>query len=300
MALQGIRLWKQCLQIIAAQINSQSFRTWFEQTWQIESEDDCVLIGVKNRFVADWLAQNYAKLILDTIENVAGNGNRVYLATPGDDGFEQILLKSGTDDSPSSQGEYGPLNPRYTFENFIVGDFNSLAHYASMAVAETPGRTKYNPLYIHGGVGLGKTHLLHAIGHHIKQTNPELNLILVTSERFINLYINSLINKTTSHFNEIYRSADVLLVDDVQFFSGKEGIQNAFFHIFNVLHHHGQQIVLTSDMPPSKIKGLEERLRSRFEWGLMIDLGPPDYEGRIAILRQKAETDGIELSLIHI
>ncbi len=295
MALQGGRLWQQCIQIIAAQVNPQSFRTWFEQTWEVRNDGNTLVVGVKNQFIADWLIENYAQLINDVISQVAGEGVCVKLAVPKNGQLQEIPLESCQHPQSSQPAGSSVLNPRYTFENFVVGDFNSLAHYAAMAVAENPGSTKYNPLYIHGGVGLGKTHLLHAIGHHIKQTNPSLKIILVTSERFIDLYINSLINKTTSRFNEVYRKTDVLLVDDVQFFSGKEGIQNAFFHIFNALHHKGQQIVLTSDLPPSQIKGLEERLRSRFEWGLMVDMQPPDFEGRMAILRQKAEADGIDI-----
>ncbi|MCD6417571.1 chromosomal replication initiator protein DnaA [bacterium] len=295
MALQGSGFWEQCLQIISARINAQSYRTWFEQTWELKYDDDAVVIAVKNQFVADWLSSNYTQLIVDIAYQVAGKEIGIKLAIPRNGGYEEILLDvhSSNDSAPSK--EVGTLNPRYTFENFVVGDFNSLAHYSAMAVADNPGGTKYNPLYIHGGVGLGKTHLLHAIGHQIKQTKPDLKVIAVTSERFIDLYITSIINKTTSRFNEVYRSADVLLVDDIQFFSGKEGIQNAFFHIFNALHHRGQQIVLTSDMPPAKIAGLEERLRSRFEWGLMVDMQQPNYEGRMAILRQKAESDGIEI-----
>ncbi len=296
MALQGSGFWEQCLQIISAQINAQSYRTWFEQTWEVKSDDDVIVIGVKNQYVADWLAENYSKFIIDVVSQIAGKKVAIKLAIPRNGGFEEFSLEETPDSEFTQSKDISALNPRYTFENFVVGDFNSLAHYSAMAVADKPGGTKYNPLYIHGGVGLGKTHLLHAIGHHIKQTQPQLKLIAVTSERFIDLYINSLINKTTSRFNEVYRSADVLLVDDIQFFSGKEGIQNAFFHIFNVLHHRGQQIVLTSDMPPGKIAGLEERLRSRFEWGLMVDMQPPNYEGRMAILRQKAEGDGIEIS----
>ena len=294
MNFHGSELWEQCLQIIAASINAQSFRTWFEQTWLIESADETVLIGVKNQFIADWLATNYSKLITDTVSQVAGKNLPVLLSISKNGGQETIpLLQQSEETIPVSDSAL--LNSRYTFENFVVGEFNRLAYMAAMAVAESPGKTKYNPLYIYGGVGLGKTHLLHAIGHFIKQNNPSLKVLPVTSERFTDLYINSLINKTTSRFNEVYRKADVLLVDDVQFFSGKEGIQNAFFHIFNALHQQGQQIVLTSDMPPSKIHGLEERLRSRFQWGLIVDLQPPDYEGRVAILRSKAEADGMEI-----
>ncbi len=289
------KLWHKCLQIIATRINRQSFRTWFAQSRELSYDGERLVVLVKNQFIADWLIDKYASLILDVVAFVAGREVSVYLAVDRQNGRIELPLARADETATTQQFPSALLNPKYTFDTFVVGEFNEMAYHAAMAVAEMPGKTKYNPLYIHGGVGLGKTHLLHAIGHFIKQNHPDKVVLAVTSERFTDLYISSLINKTTSKFNEVYRSADVLLVDDVQFFSGKEGIQNAFFHIFNSLHQRGQQIVLTSDVPPSKIKGLEERLRSRFEWGLMVDLQPPDFESRVAILRQKAEADGMEV-----
>ena len=287
-------IWQKCLQIIATQINPQSFKTWFEQSRQLPSDDNKLIVEVKSRFIAEWLASHYSAIILDAVNSVDETIESVCLAYPSNGDYSFVELKPSQTEA-GAVDRFSNLNPRYTFDTFVVGEFNRLAFMSAMAVAEAPGQTKYNPLYIQGGVGLGKTHLLQAIGHFIKQNYPDKTVLYVTSERFTDRFINSLINKTTSKFRELYRSADVLLVDDVQFFSGKEGIQNEFFHLFNALHQRGQQIVLTSDVPPSEIKGLEERLVSRFQWGLIVDLQPPEYESRVAILRKKAEADGIEL-----
>jgi len=298
MSTNNAGIWQKCLQIIATQVNPQSFRTWFEQSFEIDSsdtEEHKLIIELKSQFIAEWLATNYSSIILNAVHSVVEDDITVVLAYPKDHGYEHISLAPETSQTREVHEKQGHLNPRYTFESFVVGEFNRLAFMSAMAVAESPGKTKYNPLYIQGGVGLGKTHLIQAIGHFINQNYPEKTVRYVSTERFTDRFINSLINKTTSRFREYYRSADVLLVDDVQFFSGKEGIQNEFFHLFNALHQRGQQIVLTSDVPPSQIKGLEDRLLSRFQWGLIVDLQPPEFESRVAILRKKAESDGIEL-----
>ncbi len=294
MNTNGEGVWLKCLQIIATRINAQSFKTWFEQSSQLPTDDDRLIVEVKSQFIAEWLSSRYSELILEAVSTVAPEITSVLLAYPFNGDYAFVELKSNELPQKSVDNSSN-LNPRYTFDTFVVGDFNRLAYMAAMAVAEAPGKTKYNPLYIQGGVGLGKTHLLQAIGHFVKQNHPDKKVLYVSSERFTDRFINSLINKTTSRFREVYRSADVLLVDDVQFFSGKESIQNEFFHLFNALHQRGQQIVLTSDVPPAEIKGLEERLVSRFQWGLIVDLQPPEYESRVAILRAKAEADGIEL-----
>jgi chromosomal replication initiator protein len=187
------------------------------------------------------------------------------------------------------------LNLSFTFENFVIGESNRFARAAALAVAEAPGQTRYNPLYVYGGVGLGKTHLLQAVGNFIRQEEPGLKLVYATSEKFTNDFISSLGNSTVSDFHRLYRQADVLLIDDIQFLAGKESTQEQFFHTFNVLHLAGKQIVLTSDRPPKEIKGLEERLLSRFQWGLVTDIQPPDLETRIAILKKKAEAEGVAL-----
>jgi len=287
-------IWNRCLNIIASQINPQSFRAWFERTRQIPADDDSVLILADSQFVAEWLAKEYSELIKRTVETVTGEEPQIFVVFSRNGKYEYIPLLADERKSEDNEVE-SVFNPRYTFDQFVVGEFNRLAYTAAMAVAEAPGKTKYNPLYIYGGVGLGKTHLLQAIGHFVKKNHPEKVVRYVTSERFTDRFVNSLINKTTTQFKQYFRKADLLLVDDVQFFSGKEAIQNEFFHIFNALHQRGQQIVLTSDLPPSRINGLAERLRSRFEWGLLVDLQPPEFESRVAILRRKAEADGIEI-----
>ncbi|MCD6596032.1 chromosomal replication initiator protein DnaA [bacterium] len=295
MSTYSTGIWQKCLQIIATQVNPQSFRTWFEQSFEIDSSDNTLTIEVKSQFIAEWLTTNYNSIIINAVQTVVENDMPVVLAYPKNHGYEHISLASSKEHARTVRDKQGHLNPRYTFDSFVVGEFNRLAFMSAMAVAESPGKTKYNPLYIQGGVGLGKTHLIQAIGHFIEQNYPEKIVRYVSTERFTDRFINSLINKTTSRFREYYRSADVLLIDDVQFFSGKEGIQNEFFHLFNALHQRGQQIVLTSDIPPSRIKGLEDRLLSRFQWGLIVDMQLPEFESRVAILRKKAEADGIEL-----
>ncbi|RKZ32878.1 chromosomal replication initiator protein DnaA [bacterium] len=296
MSTDSAGIWQKCLQIIATQINPQSFKTWFDQSKEISLDENKLIIQVKNQFIAEWLATKYNSMILNVVQTVTEKEMLVSLAfSKNGNHFEFIHLTRQDTEVSSKAPIQAHLNPRYTFDTFVVGDFNRLAFMSAMAVAESPGKTKYNPLYIQGGVGLGKTHLIQAIGQFVKQNYPQKVIRYVSSERFTDRFIDSLINKTTSRFREFYRSADVLLVDDVQFFSGKEGIQNEFFHLFNALHQRSQQIVLTSDVPPAQIKGLEERLVSRFQWGLIVDLQVPEFESRVAILRKKAEADGIEL-----
>ncbi|MBM3809766.1 MAG: chromosomal replication initiator protein DnaA, partial [Acidimicrobiia bacterium] len=210
------------------------------------------------------------------------------------DGLEAAPQVSAEPAQPSTDQQSGNLIPRYTFDTFIVGPSNQFAHAACRAVAETPSRS-YNPLFIHGGVGLGKTHLMHAIGHYVMQHHPGLKLLYISSERFMNEMINAVRFDRILDFRSRYRSVDVLLVDDIQFVSGREGTQTEFFHTFNTLHDGQKQIVISSDRPPHEIPSLEERLRSRFEWGLIADIQPPDVETKAAILKRKAEEEGVPL-----
>lgn len=290
-------IWNKCLSIIEECVNPASFNAWFRGTQGLPSNDSLLIIKVKNQYIADWLEQHYLELILRTVENVFCEPLPIAFAYPNAN--ELTITMADTSRlyrySENTADTDRHLNPRYSFDTFVVGEFNQMAYTAAISVAEMPGKTKYNPLYIYGGVGLGKTHLLQAIGNYIKQNSPSTKVVYVTSEKFTREYIDSLKNKTTSEFQKFYRSADILLVDDIQFFSGKESIQNEFFHLFNGLHQRGKQIVLTSDIPPSQIARLEERLSSRFKWGLIVDLQPPDFEGRIAILKRKAEFDGSDL-----
>jgi len=290
-------IWEKCLEEIRARINRQSFTTWFEETRGLPAEGDNLVILVKNQFTADWLEQHHIDLVFSVINEVAGNDYKLTLAVPTHDGSFSYSVASPRErkKTENQDSDDHQLNPKYTFDSFVVGDFNRFAHAAALAVAEAPGKNKYSPLYIYGGTGLGKTHLLQAIGHFIREENPTAKVIYVTSERFTNEFIESLKSKTSAEFNRVYRNVDVLLIDDVQFFGGKEAIQSEFFHIFNSLYQKGKQIVLISDVAPPNIAGLQERLISRMKWGLVVDIRPPDLEGRIAILKRKAEFDGLSL-----
>lgn len=299
MPINNREIWDKCLEEIRARVNRQSYNTWFSETCGIDSDGPELIVHVKDQFTADWLEQHHLAMIFSVISQVCGPDVKLTFAIQkGKKGYiyvDPAPIQSRTYD-PETASEDKHLNPKYTFDTFVVGDFNKFAHAAALAVAEAPGKNKYSPLYIYSGTGLGKTHLIQAIGHFIKEENPKASVIYVTSERFTNEFIGSLRNKTSAEFNRIYRNVDVLLIDDVQFFAGKEGIQSEFFHIFNSLHQKGKQIVLTSDVAPSNIVGLEERLLSRFKWGLIVDIHPPDLESRIAILRSKAEFDRLALA----
>ncbi|MBN2542199.1 chromosomal replication initiator protein DnaA [bacterium] len=294
----AIKIWNDCLLEIKAKINRQSFKTWFKNTEGISVDSEKLVVQVKDQFTVDWLEQHYLVLIGDILEKILGNRLCITLAV--DKGNGEFTYSTPTMSkyklyNTETASEDRHLNPRYTFDNFVVGSSNQFAHAATLAVSEAPGANKYNPLFIYGGVGLGKTHLIQAIGHFVKEENKKKNVIYVTSERFTNEFIGSLVNNTTQEFNRVYKNLDVLLIDDVHFFSGKAGIQSNFFHIFNSLHQKGKQIVLTSDTQPGLITGLTERLLSRFNWGLVVDIRSPDYETRMAILKKKTEFQGIEL-----
>ena len=297
--MENKEIWGACLNKIRTMVNRQSFETWFSDTEGIPAEGNNLVVKIRNQFTADWLEQHHLEIIFDVISKTLGDDYRLTFAVPQGNGtysysVPELVKYSRYDKDTASEDRH--LNPKYTFDSFVVGDFNRFAHAAALAVSEAPGKSKYSPLFIYGGTGLGKTHLLQAIGHFIKEENPKARVIYVTSERFTNEFIGSLISKTTAEFNRVYRNVDVILVDDVHFFSGKESIQNEFFHIFNSLHQKGKQIVLTSDVAPSTITGLEERLISRLKWGLIVDIQPPDLESRIAILKRKAEFDNVELN----
>jgi chromosomal replication initiator protein len=292
------KLWEDCLNYISLRTKKSSFHTWFKPTRGNRDEKGELTIIVPNQFVADWLKDHFAELISDALKEV--NGSSVDY---------QFAVSDTRDKMPQTEIDFHPpqvrkervpdrnslLNERYRFDNFVVGGFNQFAHAAAQAVAEAPGKTNYNPLLIYGGTGLGKTHLAQAIGHFIYENFPQKRVMYATSEKFTSDFINSISNGTIANFTTQYRSADVLLVDDIQFFSGKESTQEQFFHTFNDLHQFGKQIVLTSDRHPKETKGLEERLLSRFSSGLVADLQPPDLETRIAILRRRTEREGVAL-----
>ncbi len=291
-------VWKKCLQIIKENISPQSYQTWFLPIVPLKLEGQLLTIQVPSQFFYEWIEEHYPHIIRKALSQILGDG-----ATPQ----YTILQKYGKNPFPPDNnykkstgtymGEETYLNSRYTFDNFVEGSGNQFAKAASLAVAEAPGKTSFNPLVIYGGVGLGKTHLIQAIGNFARERGSAKKIRYVSSEKFTIDFINSIQNNRTTEFSQIYRSADLLLVDDVQFFMSKERTQEEFFHTFNTLHQKGKQIVLSSDRPPKELKGLEERLLSRFQWGLIADIQPPDLETRIAILQQKAELDNINLSM---
>jgi len=299
MADNNDQIWQLCLKEINNRINRQSFATWFEDTVGLPSEGDNLVVKIRDQFTADWLEQHHLETIRASMDVILDERMTLTFAVRQKSGkFEYSVpeLNKFREYDNDTASEDRHLNAKYTFDSFVVGDFNRFAHAAAMAVAEAPGKSKYSPLYIYGGTGLGKTHLVQAIGHFIKEENPRAKVIYVTSERFTSEFIGSIISKTTAEFNRVYRNVDVIILDDVQFFAGKESIQSEFFHVFNSLHQKGKQIILTSDVAPSTIIGLEERLLSRLKWGLVVDIRPPDLEGRMAILKRKAECDGILMS----
>jgi chromosomal replication initiator protein len=299
--MSGTSIWDQILSRLEAQVGRHSFSTWFKPTTLLSDDGRTLSVRVPNVLFVDWLPKHYSVVLAEALRDVGrSDATLIFVPDTGKSGFqkppdvsspaEQGQL-SADDDQPSQAGS---LIPRYTFDTFIVGPSNQFAHAACRAVAEAPSRS-YNPLFIHGGVGLGKTHLMHAIGHYVVQHNPGLVLAYISSERFMNEMINALRFDRIIEFRSRYRSVDVLLVDDIQFVSGKEGTQNEFFHTFNALHDAQKQIVISSDRPPHEIPALEERLRSRFEWGLIADIQPPDIETKVAILKKKAEAEAVPL-----
>ncbi len=312
-------IWEDILSRVQAKVNRHSFYTWFKPTAFVADDGQMVTVRVPNALFKDWITKHYSGVIAEALGEVqrpesfvtfvAGGTAEVEPATPGPQALATAPARSGDGDALQEHGgasmgdialaavqptSSAGLNPRYTFDTFIVGSSNQFAHAACRAVAEAPSRS-YNPLFIYGGVGLGKTHLMHAIGHYVLQHDRNFVLTYISSERFMNEMINAVRYDRLIDFRERYRSVDVLLVDDVQFLAGKEGTQNEFFHTFNALYDSQKQIVLSSDCPPHEIEQLEERLRSRFEWGLIADIQSPDLETKVAILKKKAEAEAVPL-----
>jgi len=290
-------IWGNCLQIIKENVSPQSYQTWFLPIVPLKLENHQFIIQVPSQFFYEWLEEHYPHTIRFALTQVIGEGvTPQYTILHEDKQKDLPTIKEQNKSSGQYMGEETHLNSRYTFENFVSGSGNQFAKAASLAVAEAPGKTSFNPLVIYGGVGLGKTHLIQAIGNFAKENNYAKRIRYVSSEKFTIDFINSIQNNRTTEFSQIYRNTDLLLVDDIQFFMGKERTQEEFFHTFNTLHQKGKQIVLSSDRPPKELQGLEERLISRFQWGLIADIQPPDLETRIAILQQKADLDGINIS----
>ncbi|MEW9032912.1 MAG: chromosomal replication initiator protein DnaA, partial [Planifilum fimeticola] len=289
-------LWSQALESIRGKLSKPSFETWLMSTKAVDYYDETLVISAPNDFTRDWLASHYVDLIRDTLTEITGKDIEVRIvnAPPVEKGVEQRVPVPERKPAVTEEPPKTMLNPRYTFDSFVIGSGNRFAHAASLAVAEAPAKA-YNPLFIYGGVGLGKTHLMHAIGHYVREHNPDSRVVYISSEKFTNEFINSIRDNKTVDFRNKYRNVDILLIDDIQFLAGKEQTQEEFFHTFNTLHEESKQIVISSDRPPKEIPTLEDRLRSRFEWGLITDIQPPDLETRLAILRKKAIADNLDI-----
>ena len=285
-------LWTEVSERLRAALNDKTYGTWFSEAEGLELSDESFVLAVPNDFTREWIESHFLGLIDAAVRDATGEERRIKLSVR--------QLQAGVAPSPALEHEVAEpsriegLNEKYTFDSFVIGSSNRFAHAAALAVAEAPAQA-YNPLFIYGSTGLGKTHLLQAIGQYVGEHSRDLSVCYVTSERFMNDFINSLRDKRIEGFKQRYRTFGVLLIDDIQFLEHKERIQEEFFHTFNTLYEAGKQIVISSDRPPRQIATLEQRLRSRFEWGLMTDIQPPDLETRIAILQKKARADGIEV-----
>lgn len=284
------RIWEETLKIIEEEMSTVSFETWIQPIIPCGIEGNRLYLQVENVFYREMLEKRYLTLIQNAVKQAAQQEYEII-----------IITEEEKPENPLPAAEQRPennlarnLNPKYVFDSFVVGNSNRMAHAASLAVAEAPAQA-YNPLFLYGNSGLGKTHLMHSIAHFILDKKPSAKVLYVTSETFTNELINSIQNNKNEEFRNKYRNIDVLLIDDIQFISKKEGTQEEFFHTFNALHESNKQIIISSDRPPKEIKTLEDRLRNRFEWGLIADIQPPDYETRNAILRKKAERDNLEV-----
>jgi chromosomal replication initiator protein len=297
------QLWQAILGGMEVSLSKANFNTWFKNTSIAERGPDFIIIAVPSAFSRDWIASKYQQEMLKTLKTLAPEIKEIKYRLGGAPAQnEPVANKQGTKYSTeqnsrretftqNSGSDTTGLNPKYTFETFIVGKNNELSHAASQAVAKSPG-TQYNPLFIYGGVGLGKTHLMHAAGHRLLQNAPKAKILYITAEKFANDYVNAISQKHMEEFKKEYRGVDALLIDDIQFMAGKEGFQEEFFHTFNELRDKGKQIIITSDRPPKEIPAVEQRLISRFEWGMVADIQAPDLETRMAILRNKMEKKG--------
>ena len=296
------KIWENTLNIIKGEMSEVSFNTWIKSCEPISISSNTIKISVPNVFTQDILEKRYKDLVINSIYSACSKQYNVEFLTESE-------IQEANSDKPTDSSEQNhkdsmsitvsdemssTLNPKYTFDSFVIGNSNRFAHAASLAVAESPAKA-YNPLFIYGGVGLGKTHLMHAIGHYILQGNPNAKVVYVSSEKFTNELINSIKDDKNEEFRTKYRSVDVLLIDDIQFIAGKERTQEEFFHTFNTLHDANKQIILSSDRPPKEIPTLEDRLRSRFEWGLIADIQAPDFETRMAILKKKADVEKLNV-----
>ncbi|MGG7179191.1 chromosomal replication initiator protein DnaA [Clostridium paraputrificum] len=294
------QLWEKTLNIIKSEMSEVSFNTWIKSCEPVSISSDTIKISVPNSFTQDILEKRYKDLVANSIEAICSKLYKIDFLIASD-----LSTEESDDNKPTIKKREktiivndelsATLNPKYTFDSFVIGNSNRFAHAASLAVAESPAKA-YNPLFIYGGVGLGKTHLMHAIGHYILQNNPNAKVVYVSSEKFTNELIEGIKDDKNEEFRNKYRNVDVLLIDDIQFIAGKERTQEEFFHTFNTLHDANKQIILSSDRPPKEIPTLEDRLRSRFEWGLIADIQVPDFETRMAILKKKADVENLNVA----
>ena len=304
-------IWTQAKETLQSMVNPDLFNLWFDPIELVTIKKSTAILLAPNEFCAVWLKDNYKEILQDVLSHITSSKLTVQFEIGLDTASKQCSSESTDTESKfkrntkatktktttrtkSADSSEKLFNPKNTFSTFVVGDNNSFAHAAALAVAQSPGRS-YNPLFLYGGVGLGKTHLLHAIGHYALEENPRLKVSYLSSEKFTNKYIDAIQNNELAKFRRTYRKTDILLIDDIQFLAGKERIQEEFFHTFNALHEAHKQIVMTCDRPANEIKNLENRLVSRFEWGLVTDMQPPDYETRLAILRKKAASINIQV-----
>lgn len=300
------QLWQSVLGNIEVSLSKANFTTWFKNTSIVEKNNDYIIVSVPNSFTKEWLQNKYSAEILKTLRAVApeireiryqvlGAGAAAAQGHQPAKGQETARVAPGTTSTIAPSALNNGLNPRYVFDSFIVGKNNELAHAAALAVAEHPGTT-YNPLFIYGGVGLGKTHLMQAIGHKVQENNPSARVLYISSERFTNEFVQALGQGRIPQFKELYRNVDVLMIDDIQFLAGKESTQEEFFHTFNTLHQNNKQVILSSDRLPKDIPAIEERLVSRFAWGMIADIQAPDFETRLAILKTKCKEKNYEVN----
>jgi len=322
MVIDSATAWTDCLEIIKQHVDEQNFNTWFKPIVPLRSEGDVLTIQVPSQFFFEWLEEHYVPVLRKAIHTVLGENGRLEYSVIVDSGNQRnppliVNYPNGTgakrynssQQVPTSNEEYSPftfrslnpqnvnsrLNPNYSFDNFVEGDCNRLARSAGLAVAKKPGITSFNPLMLYGGVGVGKTHLVHSIGNEIKKNLPDKIVLYIDQNDFTSQFLNAVQNNKIQDFQSYYMKVDLLILDDVQFLAGREKTQEMFFHIFNQLHQSGKQIIMTSDCPPRDLKGFQERLLSRFKWGLTADLQEPDFETKLAIIHNKMESDGIEI-----
>ncbi len=322
MEVDSATAWNDCLKIIRQDVDEQNFNTWFKPITPLRNEGDILTIQVPSQFFYEWLEEHYVPVLKKAIRDVLGAAGRLEYSVivdsgnqrnpplmvnyPNGNGLKRNNLQQVSNGNPEDYSPFSfkPLNPQtvnsrlngmYTFDNFVEGDCNRLARSAGVAVAKKPGVTSFNPLMLYGGVGVGKTHLVQAVGNEIKKNLPSKIVLYVDQNDFTSQFLNALQNHKIQEFQNYYLQVDLLILDDVQFLAGREKTQEMFFHIFNQLHQSGKQIIMTSDCPPRDLKGFQERLLSRFKWGLTADLQEPDFETKLAIIHNKMESDGIEI-----